>query len=245
MLKRICNSQVFILVIISLFFSLNSFSQTNLLGEWSIIERRDSQNDTEYVLRESNKEDYGKKLTLSQDGTFFISQSIPCLNDCAVSTSGTYNFTDDYHIRMIVEDAYFFGLMCGSEKNRKANYIKDLGAFYIYKDENSIRLISSNGILQDDKDKMLYTQMINSFDRDWKSYQYVWNDTKGKKPEEIIKDCIDQGKQINWSTSKIVFSKDKDYGKIFLLKENQDFYYVVYSSSNKKVSLAYSDKNKS
>ncbi|MNE56530.1 hypothetical protein D3C80_1514420 [compost metagenome] len=85
--------------------------------------------------------------------------------------------------------------------------------------------------------------MLDSFGKEWKLYDFVWNNTDGNQPDEILKDCKDKRKQIDLSNYKIVSSKNENYGNVFLLRENENFYYLVYNAVNKKVSLAY-PKNK-
>lgn len=86
---------------------------------------------------------------------------------------------------------------------------------------------------------MLYAQMLSSFGAEWKLYDYVWNTTNQNEPEGIVKDCEDRNKQVDLSNYKIVSSKNESYGNVYLLREKEDFYFVVYDSYNKKVSLAY------
>lgn len=95
---------------------------------------------------------------------------------------------------MIVEDVRFVGLYCGMQKIKKKDIIKDLGIFYIYKEGDKIRLIPSNGVLQDDKNKMMYNQMFYVFYKEWRKYDYVWQNTNGSNQQEIINDCVDPKK---------------------------------------------------
>ncbi|MCY1454966.1 hypothetical protein D9M71_720660 [compost metagenome] len=150
---------------------------------------------------------------------------------------------DNDHIRMVVENVRFVGFYCGNLRAQQENKSKDLGVFYIYKEGDAVRLIPSKGDFQKDRDQMLYAQMLDSFGKEWKLYDFVWNNTDGNQPDEILKDCKDKRKQIDLSNYKIVSSKNENYGNVFLLRENENFYYLVYNAVNKKVSLAY-PKNK-
>lgn len=161
-----------------------------------------------------------------------------CPNGCSVLTSGTYELVDNDHIHIIVENVRLVGLYCGMTTLDKKNIIKDLGIFYIHKDANLIRLIPSNGVLQDDKDKMLYTEMLQTFDKNWKTYEYSWVNTNENMPEEVVKDYLGN-RLTGLSDYKIVYSKKEAYGELFLVRKDEDFHYVLYNGIKQKVSLAY------
>ncbi|PWB23840.1 hypothetical protein [Flavobacterium sp. HTF] len=237
------NKYVFYLIL-NVFLSIPSFAQIDIAGKWKTNDIVGYTDVAEYSLIKEKEPNFGRRLTFRLDGTFLCDESIQCLNGCFIFTSGTYALVDNDHIHMIVENVRFVGLDCGRQKSHKEDIIRDLGIFYIYKEGDSIRLIPSNAVLQDDKDKMLYIKMFDSFDKEWKSYDYVWEKTDGDKPEEIIKDCVDHRKSVVLSNYKIVFSKDLGYGKVFLLREKENFHYIIYNYHDKKVSLAY-PKNKS
>ncbi|KAF2330171.1 hypothetical protein [Flavobacterium daemonense] len=222
-----------------MFLPFVSYGQINMVGIWETKEIIGLSNVAEYSLKEQKSLAFGHYLALKNDDTFSSYTLEECLSGCSLSTSGTYKIIDDYHISMNVQKVSRSGLTCGMMKVDESQIIKDLGIFYIYKEGGLIRLIPSNGILQDDKDKMLYTQLLDSFDREWKKYNYVWTDTSGNLPEEIVKDCESKNKLIDLSAYKIVFSKTEGYGSIFLLRQNEDFHYVLYDAFKKKVSLAY------
>lgn len=239
MFKLLHKNKDVLFLILNIFLIIPSFAQTDISGKWKIKTIIGYTDVTEYTLIKEKEPVYGNRLTFRLDGTFLRDESIECLNGCAVFTSGTYVLVDNDHIHMVVEDVQFAGLYCGMQKTKKKDIIKDLGIFYIYRDGNTIRLIPSNGILKDDKDKMLYTQLLNSFDKEWKSYDYVWETTSANTPDEIVKDCVSQRKTVDLLNRKIVFSRSQSFGEVFLLKENEDFYYIIYNQYNKKVSLAY------
>nr|WP_294785418.1 hypothetical protein [uncultured Flavobacterium sp.] len=229
-----------IIMLFLILFPSVLLAQNTIEGKWiakNIIGYTDL---TTYSLVKEKEPNNGYSVTFNLDGTFSSAQTMQCLNDCFVSASGTYTLIDNDHLRMIVENVRSVGLLCGMKKINKKELIRDLGVFYIYKEgENAIQLIPSNGNLQEDKDKMLYAQMLSSFGAEWKLYDYVWNTTNQNEPEGIVKDCEDRNKQVNLSNYKIVSSKNESYGNVYLLREKEDFYFVVYDSYNKKVSLAY------
>ncbi|MDW8849140.1 hypothetical protein SD960_03480 [Flavobacterium sp. MMLR14_040] len=237
MSKSILKNKV-VLLFVNLFFSMISFSQTNMVGRWEVREPIGVRDMEEYSLVRQEKRVYGNALILTQDGMFFNEDIVPCLNGSSVLPSGTYTLIDDYHIRFIVEDVHLQGLYAGMLEIKTSDIIKDLGVFYIYKEENSIRLIKSNGVLQDDKDKMLYTEMLKTFDKNWKGYEYSWINTNANIPEEVVKDYL-SNKLIGLSDYKIVYSKKEAYGELFLVRKDEDFHYVLYNGIKQKVSLAY------
>ena len=242
MLKSILNYKIFFFFILNVFVSIGAYAQIDIQGRWKTSSIIGFGNVKEYSLIKEKEPSYTRGVTFNLDGTFLSDESIQCLSDCFVFTSGTYALTDDYHIRMIVEKVSLVGLLCGMRQFRKEDIIRDLGTFYIDKDGDSLKLIPSNGVLQDDRDKILYAQVINTFNDNWKSYDFLWQDVNGDNPEQIIKDCIDNSNLIDLSSCKVVLSGNVGYGKLFLLREKEDFYYVIYDSYIKKVSLAYPKK---
>lgn len=231
------NKVVFLLI--SLFFSIISIAQTNMVGRWGVKQAIGFRDVDEYSLVEQKKRDYGHALILNQDGTFYNEDVVPCLSGSSVLPSGTYALIDDYHIRFIVEDVDFQGFTSGMLQIKKSDLIRDLGIFYIYKEENSIRLIKSNGVLQDDKDKMLYTEMLNAFNKNWRSYDFVWENTKGNNLEDVLKDCSDHKNKVDLFNYKLIYSKKENYGQILLIRKEENFHFVIYNEFKKKVSLAY------
>lgn len=232
-----------ILLFLGLFLSMPGFAQSDIVGKWETRDIIGYSDVVEYSLLKGKEQNDGRSVTFNLDGTFSCGETMQCVTDCFVFTSGTYAMIGNDHIHLIVENVRFVGSTCGMKKTQKENFIKDLGVFYIYKEGTAIRLVPSSGDLKDDKDKMFYTQMLDSFTKEWRSYGYVWNNTDGNQSEEIVKDCKDKRNLINLSNYKIVFSKNESYGNVFLLRGNEDFHYVVYDALNKRVSLAY-PKNK-
>ncbi|KAF2326043.1 hypothetical protein [Flavobacterium nitrogenifigens] len=229
-----------ILLFLGLFLSISASAQVvSIEGEWSTKDIIGYSNVFEYSLIKEKQLSEGRSVIFNLNGTFSCGEPMICPNGCSVYTSGSYTMVDNDHIRIAVENVRFVGFYCGNLRTKQENKSKDLGLFYIYKEGDAVRLIPSNGVLQEDKDKMLYAQMLDSFKKEWRSYVFVWNDTDGNLPDEILKDCKDKRKQIDLSNYKIVSSKNENYGNVFLLRENENFYYVVYNAVDKKVSLAY------
>jgi len=227
-----------ILLFLGLLLSTPNFAQSGIVGKWQTKDIIGYSNVVEYSLIKEKQQNNGRSIAFNLDGTFSCGETMQCLSDCFVFTSGTYAMIGDDHIHLIVEDIRFVGLMCGMKKAQKEDF-KDLGVFYIYKEGDVIRLIPSNGVLQEDKNKILYTEMLDSFGKEWRSYDYVWENTNADQSEEIVRNCKDRRKQIDLSHYEIVFSKNESYGNIFLLRDDENFRYVVYNALDKKVSLAY------
>ncbi|WP_134150631.1 hypothetical protein [Flavobacterium sp. 270] len=244
MSKSVSNYKTVFFLILNIFFSIISFAQADIVGKWKTKDIIGYTNVKEYSLSKEKEPNYGRRLTFKLDGTFLSNEPIQCPNGCTVFTSGTYALDDNDHIRIIVEDVRFVGFYCGMQRSHKEEYVKDLGVFYIYKEGDSIRLIPSNGVLQDDKDKMLYTEMVDTFYKDWKKYDYVWKNSNGNNPEEIINDCVNLNKEVDLSNCKVVFSRRRGDGEFYILRKNEEFHYVIYNPYDKKVSLAY-PKNRS
>ncbi len=243
MSKSIIKNRIFFFLILNVFLSISSFAQSDIVGKWETRDIIGYTDVAEYSLIKEKEPDSGRTVTFNLDGTFSSGETMQCLTGCFAFTSGTYAIVDNDHIHLIVEDVRFVGLTCGMNKRQKEDFIKDLGVFYIYKEGDKIRLIPSSGVLQDDRDEMLYTQMADNFHKEWTKYDYVWQNTNGSNQQEIINDCIDSKKQIVLSNCKVVFSTKRDLEEFLILKDDKEFHYVIYDSHNKKVSLAY-PKNK-
>jgi len=233
-IKSVVNKLVLILVFS--FLPTSVIAQIKIYGNWEIGNLIGLNDVDEYSMVKQKEFSLGNSLTLNLDGTFSSGYSAKCGNDCFQNTSGRFIFIDEVHIRFILEDIHFSGF-CGSNLKTESELNRDLGIFYIYKEANSIRLIKSNGILQDDKDKMLYNKMMDSFN--WKLYDFVWENTKGKSREEIVKDYFDHSGKVNFSNCKVVISKKETYGQVILVQQKDNFYFVIYDDFKKKVSLAY------
>lgn len=85
---------------------------------------------------------------------------------------------------------------------------------------------------------MLYTEMLKTFDENWKSYNYSWVNAKANIPQESVKEYLDD-KLLALANYKIVYSKKEGYGELFLVREKEKFHYVLYDGVRQKVSLAY------
>ncbi|MET3027682.1 hypothetical protein ABXT06_13470 [Flavobacterium sp. UW10123] len=151
-----------ILLFLGLFFSISSFAQSDIVGKWETRDIIGYSDVLEYSLLKEKRQNNGRNVTFKPDGTFFCDASVKCLNDCFIFTYGTYTHIDNEHIQLIVKDAHFVGLTCKMKKLSKENIVRDLGVFYIYKEGETIRLIPSNGILEDDKRVSLLDQKNES-----------------------------------------------------------------------------------
>lgn len=236
--KSMMKNKLIFFLLLSIFFSVFSNAQTNIIGTWQIDKIVGVSDSKEYTIVKQKQFSWGNNLRLNFDGTFESRYSAPCGNDCFTSSSGRFIIIDDTHIRFILVSIYYGG-WCSENLKSESDLNRDLGIFYIYTDSKSTRLIKSNGVLQEDKDKMLYTQLLKTFDENWKSYDYSWISTKSSTPEEIVKDCIDNRNMVDLSNCKILFSKKEGYGQLFLVQDKEDFHYVLYDDYKKKVSLAY------
>ncbi|WP_294962936.1 hypothetical protein [uncultured Flavobacterium sp.] len=213
-------------------------AQVDVYGDWRIDKILGLDDFQEYsMVRKEEQNHWGNLLTLNLNGTFLSGNRALCGNDIFRSVSGDFIKIDDSHIRFIVKRKSSTSFNKVNNSESKLN--EDLGIFYIYKDSNSIRLIPSNGVLKEDKDKMRYAQMLDSFGKEWKKYDFVWESTAENQPDEILKDCKDKRKEIDLSNYRIVFSKPESYGNVFLLRENENYHYMVYDAVSKRVSLAY------
>lgn len=236
MFKLIGKNKVVFFLFLNIFFSIFSYAQTSIIRIWAIDKIIGIHDEKEYSLVAQNQFSWGNNLKLNLDGTFESRYSASCGNDCFTSSSGRFIMINETHIRFILVDIQYGG-WCGRELKSESDLNRDLGIFYIYKDLKSVRLIKSNGVLQDDKDKILYNKIMDSFN--WKLYDFVWENTKGKNYEAIVKDYFDHTDKVSFSNCKVVLSKKETYGQVILAQQKDNFYFVIYDDFKKKVSLAF------
>jgi hypothetical protein len=235
MFKSILKNRV-VLLLVSLFFSMGMNAQINMFDTWRINDLMGVRDLEEYSIVKMGKYHLGYMFVLNHDGTFLIRDLPQCGNGIFKNISGSFILIDDTHIRFMLNRISYSSY--SKEDNSEEEPNVDLGIFYIYQDSKSIRLIKSNGNLQDDKDKMLYTEMLKTFDENWKTYEYSWVNTNENMPEEVVKDYLGN-KLTGLSDYKIVYSKKEGYGELFLVRKDEDFHYVLYNGIKQKVSLAY------
>jgi hypothetical protein len=244
-LKRKKTAAVWNLISILFLFPSVAFSQANVLGTWEVSDLVGLTDFSDYTLISHKENDGFRKisLVLAEDGKFMcggFNGPRECLNECNISTSGEFEFVGENYIRFILQKIRY-SLFCIDNKSKSdMNY--DLGLFYLERKPASLKLIKSTGDLEEDKINALYSDMIDLFESERKDnslYYFLWGYTKGNTPEEIVKDCIDYSKSVDFSQCKILYSKKENSGQLILLQEKDKFHFVVYSSSNQKVSLAY------
>ncbi|OXB23137.1 hypothetical protein B0A80_12585 [Flavobacterium tructae] len=160
MLQSISKNKVAVFLV--LFFSIVSNAQSNLFGDWRIDNIIGISNIKEYsMVKQEENNRSGDLLTLNLDGTF-VSRNLPqCGNDTSLSVFGNFILIDDTHIRFILRQTSSRNY--NKVHNLESDLSRDLGIFYIYKDSKSVRLIASNGVLEDDKNKVLYNKLMDSF----------------------------------------------------------------------------------
>ncbi|MFH6968984.1 hypothetical protein [Flavobacterium sp. FlaQc-28] len=149
--KELCSNKY---IITALLFFVQSIvlAQINMYGNWKIDKILGLGDFQEYsIVRQDDKNPWGNVLTLHLDGTFLCGNTAPCGNDVFRNVSGNFIKIDDSHIRFIVKSKSSSSY--NKVNDSELNLNKDLGIFYIYEDSNLIRLIPSNGNLQEDKDK--------------------------------------------------------------------------------------------
>src|SRR5690554_7962755 len=77
---------------------------------------------------------------------------------CFTTTLGIYKMIDENYIRFTIKSISKSGKCEGESKPNK-----NIGLYYIHREENIIRLLKSNGNIEEDKQNVIYSKMITYF----------------------------------------------------------------------------------
>jgi hypothetical protein len=208
----------------------------DLEGMWTIRPLITDTDNREYTLsghRNSIQQGfnrfYGDNAIFKSDGTFENSHSEKCGNGSPfISAKGRYKIIDENYL-------------CFSLQKSKTDD-EDLGLFRIYREDNKIHLVKSDGNPENDKKSLQYIEMLNSKSKelpDYNSrYMYGFSDTNvgnlidWKKSDsdyrfekwENIVDFITKQKQI--TDYEILFNKNFDRGTFILIKTKNEYCYI-------------------
>lgn len=209
----------------------------DLVGTWRINNLVLNDETKEYILYPQNSDpykNYGNNITLKPDGTFESAYSAECGNDCFTSTFGKYKMIDENYICFFLEKITHTG-DCSGESEPK----KDLGKYYFYSGVNQIVFLKSTGDLEQDKMAAQNIYLVNSKSIEIAQYNGLlrWINTELSE-EESIAFCL---KENIIDEYEILYSRKVGHLNtiIFLIKSNDEYYYVLYKKEykNSKVAL--------
>jgi len=207
----------------------------DLPGEWMINLNISEQEVDEYIISKPNdKKAYGTYIIFNQNKTFSTYTRQECGSSCYYETSGIYEIVGENHLRFIIK-SILKSRFC-EEKDSKPN--KDIGLYYIHREENRIMLLKSNGNIENDKQNVIYAKMITdflNFQRMFPSGNRI-SSTKIEKMSE--KDMVHSYlKNLGYIDFEYLFSKNVGYGdfsKIILAKIEGEFQYLYLNFSYPK-----------
>ncbi|MGC4041505.1 MAG: hypothetical protein QM710_12165 [Flavobacterium sp.] len=203
---------LFFTVLIVNVFSM--FSQNPLDGKWRIDYLIGYGGDkttflNEYVLSKPEEErTYGNSANFSGE-TFSSGYSAPCGNDCFPSSVGKLKMIDESHVSLQLDTIYIHG----DCQTKHVKIDKSPVVYYIFKDEDAIRLIKSDGILANDLEKQQYSKIISRFESDPKNWSNLGNlpfyELKESyvTNEQALRGALSKIKNYTSGNEKILFSK--------------------------------------
>ena len=125
--------------------------KVDITGHWKvdeiigldILNESQEQKINEYTLwgmeigAETDNIDYGCHAEFREDKSFVSYYAPWNSNDCTEESNGTYEFIDDYHIRIYISEISIYGRCCDLMRVEPND---ELGVFLIVKTENGFRL---------------------------------------------------------------------------------------------------------
>lgn len=194
------------------------FSQNSIIGKWRInhligYEARSEEyiahNEYQLYLQDKRQNfSYGNNVVFNADGKFASGYSAPCGNDCFPLTAGKFKFIDDNHVSFYLDSIFVFG----DCKHLKLFPKKELGIYYVSKQDNVIKLIKSNGNLSDDLNNVTYSKIIDDFDKDThNAYNLInlkWDTVEPlTSDEEALTYALKTYKDYTKGNQKMLYSK--------------------------------------
>jgi hypothetical protein len=211
----------------------------DLFGSWKISSLIANSQTEEYFLypkSDDPSKNYGNSITLKPDGTFVSAYSADCGNDCFTSTFGKYKMIDENYICFFLEKITHDG-DCSGESEPK----KDLGKYYFYNGTNQNVLFKSTGDLEQDKAMAKNIDLVTSKAKEIYQYNGLlrWINTELSE-EESIAFCL---KENIIDEYEVLYSRKIGHlnTTIFLIKSNDEYYYVLYKKDYKNSMVALFD----
>lgn len=203
-----------------------SVNAQSLVGKWKISHLITERTIDKYIIYKSEKErSYGNHLSINEDGTFSTYTREECGMSCFTTTLGIYKMIDENYIRFTIKSISKSGICEGESKPNK-----NIGLYYIHREENIIRLLKSNGNIEEDKQNVIYSKMITyffNFQRMFPSGNKI-SSTKIEKMSE--KDMVNTYlTNLGYTNFEYLFSKNigyDDFPKIILTKIKGEYQYL-------------------
>jgi len=224
-----------ILLFIIMFLSTIIVKAQGLTGEWMINLNISEQDIDEYIMSKPNdKKAFGNYITLNENKTFSTYTRQECGSSCYYTTSGIYEMVGENHIRLVIKNI-LKSRFC-EEKDSNPN--KDIGLYYIHREEDRMILLKSNGNIENDKQNIIYSQMITDFFNFQRMFPSGNRISSVKIEKMSEKDMVHNYlKNLGYIDFEYLFSKNVGYGgfsKIILAKIEGQFQYLYLDFSYPK-----------
>src|SRR5690606_9914188 len=158
--------------------------------------------------------------------------------DCFTTTSGTYKMIDENHIRFFIKNISHSG-----ECEGNSNPNKDIGLYYIHREENRIQLLKSDGNIEKDKQNVIYSKLIADFLNFERTIRKI--EPQNKRIEKTSeKDAINAYlSELGYTDFGSLFSKPiESYGRsIILVRIEQKHQYLYLADMGKSYYISLYD----
>ena len=192
-----------VLTLLLLFFSTTClWAQDDIVGKWRIDEipgLREHANFRLENFKASVGVPYGNSLEFLPDGKFGAGYSAPCGNDCFPYVFGRYEKIGESYVRLHADSIYIRGLGC---KNEKRYPDQDIGAFFMHKSGNGIKLLLSTGDHEADLINVTYSDIMDKFNETEHDIdRLVFEEVKTDDYKDIVAEVLSS--KPNFDLSKI------------------------------------------
>src|SRR5690606_33011978 len=131
-----------------------------LTGKWLINFQITEKEISEYIIYKPNKERaFGNYILINENETFSTYEAQECGSYCNIKTLGTYKMIDENYIQFILKSV-LKNRFC---QDKDYNPNKNIGLYYIHREEDKIRLLKSDGSIEKDRQNVIYSKMIEDF----------------------------------------------------------------------------------
>lgn len=213
------------LLIVLLLLYIQKLAAQELVGKWDINILIDNQYPPEeYILspKDNKPRRYGHVLLLNAEGTFQSYRIPGCGQDRhPPTTTGKYTIIDQHYISFFLEKRI-------EEKETVIN--QDLGKFYYFQKDSTIRFIKSNGNLEADQQIVHYRELLLDKNNEIDNYENMmldWKYTTNNNNIEVLKYFLNES---NISNATVLYSKTMQSGTrtLSLIKLEDSLRFVVF-----------------
>lgn len=202
-------------------FTTLSSAQT-IQGRWEIDKLiLDASNQEFYLtpLSDEPTKKYGNRFDLKEDGSFQSRYTAWCGMDCFTSSFGSATFSDARHVQFRIDTIHYERHCDGHFKANK--FPIDAGIYCIHKKNDQIRLIKSNGDLEQDELNIRYSDSIDVQIKESAAFNNLVTEIRPDSeiectPENIASLCMEATGRTDY---KLLYWKKSGYRNVMVLIE--------------------------